>query len=64
MVERRADAFTLFDNYTKRNSVAAYVQSHGAMGTRIINQVNFTSIMVGPQGLKHSIKKDSSARFG
>lgn len=34
---RKNNALKLFDNYTKRNSIANYLQSHGCIGSRIIN---------------------------
>lgn len=55
LLHNKEDAFLLFDNYTKRNSVAAYVQSHGAIGTKIIETVYNTNIKIGPDGLKSAL---------
>jgi hypothetical protein len=37
--DRRPYAKRLFENYTKRNASNAYVQSHGMVGSRIIDAV-------------------------
>lgn len=58
----RDDAFLLFDNYTKRNSIAAYVQSHGAIGTKIINTVNQTNMRVTNQGLKSTLLQEEEKK--
>jgi hypothetical protein len=41
-----AAAYRLFNNYTKRNSIANYVQSHGCIGAKIINLVHKADIKI------------------
>jgi len=42
----KAAAYRLFNNYTKRNSIANYVQSHGCIGAKIINLVHKADIKI------------------
>lgn len=49
-------ARTLFRNYTKRNSVAPYLQSHGAIGSQLIKVV-FEADQVGGKPRKNSDNK-------
>lgn len=44
--DRKNSAYKLFNGYTKRNSIANYVQSHGCIGAKIINIVYDADIRV------------------